>query len=106
MAGSAEGNRPLRMMCRSARMRALVHDHGWRGPRPHPMMCRSAGMRAEVLSEHALRVMLADRVDAAVQAAKAKLFTQRLAFETADAAVQIHGGAGYMSEYPAQRWLR
>lgn len=24
----------------------------------------------------------------------------------ADAAMQIHGGAGYMREFPAQRWLR
>ena len=58
------------------------------------------------LTDHALRVMLAGRDDAAVEAAKAKRFTQRLAVDCADWAVQIHGGAGYMREYPAQRWLR
>ena len=58
------------------------------------------------LTDHAMRVMLAGRDDAAVEAAKAKRFTQRLAVECADWAVQIHGGAGYMNEYPAQRWLR
>ncbi len=58
------------------------------------------------LTEQALRVMLAGHGDAAVVAAKAKLFTQRLAVEVTDACVQIHGGAGYMTEFPAQRWLR
>ena len=58
------------------------------------------------LTEHALRVMIADGEDAAVESAKAKLFTQRLAVEVTDACVQIHGGAGYMMEFPAQRWLR
>ncbi|CAN5256051.1 hypothetical protein BH23ACT9_BH23ACT9_29360 [soil metagenome] len=70
--------------------------------------------QGRALTEHALRVMLAahdedtaaPRPQAAVEAAKAKLFTQTVAFRAADAAVQIHGGAGYMREYPAQRWLR
>jgi acyl-CoA dehydrogenase len=38
--------------------------------------------------------------------AMAKLFTQRMAFEVADECVQVHGGAGYMMEYPAQRLWR
>jgi acyl-CoA dehydrogenase len=38
--------------------------------------------------------------------AMAKLVTQRLAFEVADECVQVHGGAGYMMEYPAQRAWR
>ena len=29
----------------------------------------------------------------------AKLMTQRAAFDVADDAIQLHGGAGYMSEY-------
>ncbi len=62
--------------------------------------------QGRALTEHALRVMVAGREDAAIEAAKAKLFTQRLAVEATDACVQIHGGAGYMTEYPAQRWLR
>jgi acyl-CoA dehydrogenase len=38
--------------------------------------------------------------------AMAKLYTQRLAFDVADECVQVHGGAGYMMEYPAQRMWR
>jgi hypothetical protein len=38
--------------------------------------------------------------------AMAKLVTQRLAFETADEVLQLHGGAGYMLEYPIQRAWR
>jgi alkylation response protein AidB-like acyl-CoA dehydrogenase len=38
--------------------------------------------------------------------AMAKLVTQRLAFDVADEGVQVHGGAGYMMEYPIQRAWR
>jgi acyl-CoA dehydrogenase len=38
--------------------------------------------------------------------AMAKLVTQRLAFDVADECVQVHGGAGYMMEFPAQRAWR
>jgi alkylation response protein AidB-like acyl-CoA dehydrogenase len=69
--------------------------------------------QGRALSEHALRVMLAGRDDAAADssnaaqaAAMAKLYTQRLAVKAADAAVQIHGGTGYVMDVPAQRWLR
>jgi acyl-CoA dehydrogenase len=36
----------------------------------------------------------------------AKLFTQRLAWQVADECVQVHGGAGTLREYPAQRFWR
>jgi len=36
----------------------------------------------------------------------AKLFTQRLAWKVADECVQVHGGAGALKEYPAQRLWR
>ena len=36
----------------------------------------------------------------------AKLQTQRAAFEVADEALQIHGGAGYMKEYEIERAAR
>jgi short-chain 2-methylacyl-CoA dehydrogenase len=39
-------------------------------------------------------------------AAQAKLKAGRLAVQAADAAVQIHGGAGYMEEYPVCRFYR
>ena len=39
----------------------------------------------------------------AVDAAKAKLVTSELQLEVADAGVQLHGGAGFMDEYPISR---
>jgi alkylation response protein AidB-like acyl-CoA dehydrogenase len=39
----------------------------------------------------------------AVDAAKAKLVTSELAVAAADLGVQMHGGAGYMDEYPISR---
>jgi alkylation response protein AidB-like acyl-CoA dehydrogenase len=36
----------------------------------------------------------------------AKLFTAQIANRVADAALQIHGGYGYMMEYPIQRYWR
>jgi acyl-CoA dehydrogenase len=36
----------------------------------------------------------------------AKLATQRSAFDVMDACLQIHGGAGYMSEYEIERAAR
>jgi acyl-CoA dehydrogenase len=36
----------------------------------------------------------------------AKLYTQRLAWQVADECVQVHGGAGALVEYPAQRLWR
>jgi acyl-CoA dehydrogenase len=40
------------------------------------------------------------------EVAMAKLFTSELAFQVADECVQIHGGYGYMTEFPAERALR
>jgi acyl-CoA dehydrogenase len=39
----------------------------------------------------------------AVEAAKAKLVTSELQIKAADIGVQLHGGAGYMDEYPISR---
>jgi acyl-CoA dehydrogenase len=44
--------------------------------------------------------------DAIREVTMAKLFTQRGAFETADACLQLHGGAGYMREYEIERAVR
>lgn len=40
------------------------------------------------------------------EAAMAKLFASEMAMRAADQAVQIHGGYGYMKEYPVERYLR
>jgi acyl-CoA dehydrogenase len=44
--------------------------------------------------------------DAVREVTMAKLFTQRAAFEVADACLQLHGGAGYMREYEIERIAR
>ena len=44
--------------------------------------------------------------DFALAAAQAKLKSGRLAVWAADAAVQIHGGYGYIEEYPVCRFYR
>lgn len=40
------------------------------------------------------------------EAAMAKLFASETAMRAANQAVQIHGGAGYMKDYPVERYLR
>lgn len=39
-------------------------------------------------------------------ASKAKLFASEAAVRAADRCVQVHGGAGYVDDYPAQKYLR
>jgi acyl-CoA dehydrogenase len=61
------------------------------------------------ITEHALRLYLseaADETELVRTVAIAKLMTQRMAWRVADEAVQVHGGYGYMMEYPVQRWWR
>jgi acyl-CoA dehydrogenase len=57
------------------------------------------------LTYHALR-LFAEGQDAIREVTMAKLQTQRAAFEVADDAIQIHGGAGYMKEYEVERAAR
>ncbi len=42
----------------------------------------------------------------AKEAAMAKLFASETAMRAANQALQIHGGAGYMKDYPVERYLR
>jgi acyl-CoA dehydrogenase len=57
------------------------------------------------LTYHALR-LFADGRDAIREVTEAKLLSQRSAYEVADDALQIHGGAGYMKEYGVERAVR
>jgi acyl-CoA dehydrogenase len=47
-----------------------------------------------------------ERRDVATEAACAKLFASEMCGRVADRAVQIHGGAGYVSDYPIERFYR
>jgi alkylation response protein AidB-like acyl-CoA dehydrogenase len=65
-------------------------------------------LRAEVgrdLTYHALRLFM-DGQDAIKEVTMAKLATQRAAFDQADDALQLFGGAGYMKEYGIERAAR
>jgi len=44
--------------------------------------------------------------DYSVQAAEAKLFCSDVAMRVTTDAVQLHGGYGYITEYPAERYMR
>ena len=57
------------------------------------------------LTYHALRLVAAGE-NAVGPVAMAKLFTSELAMNVADECVQVHGGYGYMDEFPAERALR
>ena len=57
------------------------------------------------LTYHALR-LFADGQDALREVTEAKVLSQRSAYEVADDALQIHGGAGYMREYEIERVVR
>jgi alkylation response protein AidB-like acyl-CoA dehydrogenase len=41
-----------------------------------------------------------------LEAATAKLFASRMAVQAADRAVQVHGGYGYLHDYPVERYYR
>jgi len=60
---------------------------------------------ARLLTYKAARLKDANR-DFTLTAAQAKLKTGRLAVRCADEAVQIHGGYGYIEEYPVCRFYR
>lgn len=69
-----------------------------------------ADSRAEI---YAAQCMIADacrRADSGqrvtIEAAAAKMFASEMCGRVADRCVQIHGGAGYLAEYPAERFFR
>lgn len=69
-----------------------------------------ADSRAEI---YAAQCMIADAARLAdtgrrvtVEAASAKMFASEMCGRVVDRCVQIYGGAGYLSEYPAERFFR
>jgi alkylation response protein AidB-like acyl-CoA dehydrogenase len=59
-----------------------------------------------LLTRHAAWLADTENPDAGVMASCAKVFTTEAAVKCASWAVQIHGGYGYLSEYPVERLYR
>jgi len=60
---------------------------------------------SRLLIDHAFRELMSGR-RFTMQAAQAKLFASESANWVANEALQIHGGYGYMKEYPVERYFR
>jgi alkylation response protein AidB-like acyl-CoA dehydrogenase len=60
---------------------------------------------ARSLAYHALRSMVAGQ-DATREVSMAKWFAGELGWRVADETVQVHGGYGFMTEFPAERAWR
>ena len=60
-------------------------------------------LRVHIAAQHGTDVSRSELVRVT---SMAKLYTQRLAWEVANECVQVHGGAGALMEYPAQRFWR
>ncbi len=69
-----------------------------------------ADSQVELLAMRSLTKLAAEKYDAegsaVLEASSAKLFSSEAAGRIADRAVQIHGGAGYIAEYPVERLYR
>jgi alkylation response protein AidB-like acyl-CoA dehydrogenase len=69
-----------------------------------------ADMATQVAAARALTLAAARLKDAgrpfSVEAAKAKLFASDVAMKVTTDAVQVLGGAGYVSDHPVERWFR
>lgn len=69
-----------------------------------------ADMATETEAARALTMMAAQKIDEGKkvikEASMAKLFASDVFNRVADKAVQIHGGVGYMAEYPVERFYR
>jgi len=69
-----------------------------------------AWMATEIEAARALTYAAADAADRGqrvdVQASMAKLFASEMAEKVTSEGIQIHGGAGYTSEFPLERYWR
>ena len=61
---------------------------------------------ARLMLRHAAAKVDAKAPDATRQAAMAKRFATDVAFDVVNQALQIHGGYGYLQDYPIERYLR
>ena len=69
-----------------------------------------ADMATETEAARTLTMMAAQKIDEGKkvikEASMAKLFASEVFNRVADKAVQIHGGMGYVAEYPVERFYR
>jgi acyl-CoA dehydrogenase len=69
-----------------------------------------ADSRAEIYAARSMVLDAArrrdDKQDVSTEASCCKLFASEMCGRVADRAVQIHGGAGYVSEYAVERFYR
>ena len=66
----------------------------------------ATGIDAARLLVHHAATLLDKGLPFVVEASKAKLFASRVAVDSADKGVQIHGGAGYFAPTPVERYFR
>jgi alkylation response protein AidB-like acyl-CoA dehydrogenase len=66
----------------------------------------STRLEAARLLTYRAAALKRDGASFSLAASQAKLFASRTAVEAADTAVQIHGGYGYIEEYPVERLYR
>ena len=64
-------------------------------------------LEASRLMVHKAALMLDQQhIDATMMAAMAKRFATDMAFAICDEALQLHGGYGYLQDFPVERFLR
>eukprot|EP00656_Telonema_subtile_P050423 TRINITY_DN6521_c0_g1_i4.p1 TRINITY_DN6521_c0_g1~~TRINITY_DN6521_c0_g1_i4.p1 ORF type:complete len:413 (-),score=104.75 TRINITY_DN6521_c0_g1_i4:339-1577(-) len=61
---------------------------------------------ARLMVYHAARLLDADHESKSAAAAMAKVMSTETSFKVCDEALQLHGGYGYLKEYPIERYLR
>jgi len=68
-------------------------------------MCTSI-QASRLMTRNAASLLDSKHPSATVSCAMAKLFTCDAAFKVCDTALQIHGGYGYLKDFPVERFLR
>ncbi len=61
---------------------------------------------SRLMVRHAASLLDANHAEATSHCAMAKMYTCAAAWEIVDDALQIHGGYGYLKDYPIERILR
>ena len=72
----------------------MIARHGRARPRPHARWCWRAGWLKDTGKPNTTETSIA------------KLYATEAAVECANLAIQVHGGSGYVDDYPVERYLR